>query len=69
MSIIDEETIKEYEKLFKISVVDEEVISLALLELIKEIRKQNELIKAMGIQINNVDGELTSINNTLKEYL
>lgn len=66
MSIIDKETIKEYEKLFKISVVDEEVISLALLELIKEIRKQNELLNDMQVNIKEVALNLESIKEELQ---
>lgn len=68
MSIIDEETIKEYEKLFKISVVDEEVISLALLELIKEIREQNELLNDIQVNIKEVALNLESIKEEMLKY-
>lgn len=67
MSVIDEETIKEYEKLYMGDNphLADDLLTIAVMELIKEIREQNELIKAIGIQINNVEGELTSIDNTL----
>lgn len=67
MSVIDEETIKEHDTLYKGKNyhMSDDLLVIAVMELIKEIRKQNELIKAIGIQVNNVDGELMSIDNTL----
>ena len=61
MSIIDEETIKEYDKLYRGDNphLADDLLTIAVMELIKSVNEQNELIKAIGIQINNVEGELT----------
>lgn len=49
MSVIDEETIKEYDKLYRGDNphLADDLLTIAVMELIKEIRKQNELLSEL----------------------
>lgn len=51
MSIINEETMKEYDKLYRGEDyhMSDDILAMAVMELIKEIRKQNELLNKMYI--------------------
>ena len=53
MSVIDEKTIEEFDKLYKGENyhMSDDLLVIAVMELIKEIRKQNEVLKDMQVKI------------------
>ena len=63
MSIIDEETIKEYDKLYRGDNphLADDLLTIAVMELIKEIREQNELLNDIQVNIKEVALNLESI--------
>lgn len=70
MSLIDEKTIKEYDKLDRgdSSHLADDLLTIAVMELIKEIRKQNELLNILQVNVKEVSLNLETIEETL-EYL
>lgn len=70
MSVIDEKTIKEFDKLYKGENyhMSDDLLVIAVMELIKEIRKQNELLNELQSDVQGISFNLDGIERTL-DYL
>lgn len=70
MSVIDEETIEEYDKLYRGDNphLADDLLTIAVIQLIKTVNKQNELLSELQSDVQGISFNLDGIERTL-DYL